>query len=77
MEANSKINEPESRGGIPAMMRAIAALAVVVLAMVGVLVVAEVIPLEALREWATKAGLILLILVAAVVAIAVLARGRS
>jgi len=75
MDANSKINEPESAGGMPALLRAAAALAVVVLAMIGVLAVLDVIPAEMLKEWATKAGLVVLILVAAAIAIAALVRG--
>lgn len=78
MDANSKINEPESGGGMGGLLRASAALAVVVLALIGVLVVLDVIPSEVLKEWATKIGLVVLILVAAAVAIAALVRsGKS
>ncbi len=67
-------NEPESRGGVTAMLRAIGALAVLVAAMIGILVVLDVIPAEALNQWLTKAGLVLVIVVAAAIAIWALAR---
>ncbi len=75
MDANSKINEPEARAGMPGLGRAFAALAVVVLAGIGVLAVFGVIPAEALKEWGTQAGISLVIIVAAAIAIAVLVRG--
>jgi len=75
MDANSKINQPESGSGMSGLLRASAALAVVVLALIGVLAVLDVIPAEVLKEWATKIGLVILILVAAAVAIAALVRG--
>ena len=75
MDANSKINRPETGGGLSGVLRASAALAVLLLALIGVLAVLEVIPPEVLKEWATKIGLVILILVAAAVAIAALARG--
>ncbi len=75
MDANSKINQPESGGGLSGLLRVSAALAVVVLALIGVLAVLEVIPAEVLKEWATKIGLVILILAAAAVAIAALVRG--
>jgi hypothetical protein len=68
------VNEPESRGGIPAVLSAVGALAVVILALIGVLAVFEVIPREALQEWLTKLALTCLIIVAAVVALAMLMR---
>jgi hypothetical protein len=77
MDANSKINEPETGGGMSGLLRAAAALAVLVLALIGILAVLDVIPAELLREWGTKIGLVILILVAAAVAIAALARGRG
>jgi hypothetical protein len=70
------VNEPESRGGLPAMLSAIGALAIVVLALIGVLAVFEVIPREALQEWLTKLALTGVIVVAAVVAIGLLMRRR-
>jgi hypothetical protein len=70
------VNEPESRGGLPAMLSAIGALAIVVLALIGVLAVFEVIPREALQEWITKIALTGVIVVAAVVAIGLLMRRR-
>lgn len=75
MDANSKINQPESGSGMSGLLRASATLAVVVLALIGVLAVLDVIPSEVLKEWATKIGLVVLILVAAAVAIAALVRG--
>ena len=75
MDVNSKINEPESGSGLSGLLRASAALAVVVLALIGVLAVLDVIPSEVLKEWATKIGLVVLILVAPAVAIAALVRG--
>jgi len=75
MDVNSKINQPESGAGVTGLLRASAALAVVVLALIGVLAVLDVIPSEVLKEWATKIGLVILILIAAAVAIAALVRG--
>ena len=75
MDANSKINEPEAQAGLSGTMRASAALAVVVIAALGVLVVFDVIPAEALKDWAGKAGISLVILIAAAIAITVLVRG--
>ena len=68
-------NEPESRGGLTGVLRAIGVLAVLVLALIGILAVLEVISVEELRQWFTKAGLVLAIVVATVVALFVLARG--
>ena len=68
------VNQPESRGGLPALLSAIGALAVVVLALIGVLAVFEVIPREALQEWLTKVALAGVIVVAAAVALAMLVR---
>ena len=67
-------NQAESRGGLPGAMRAIGVLAVVVAALIGVLAVLGVIPQEALQEWFTKAGLVVVIVVAAAIAVALLAR---
>jgi hypothetical protein len=59
-------------------LRAIGVLAVLVLALIGILAVLEVISVEELRQWFTKAGLIIAIVVATVVALFVLARsGRK
>ena len=68
-------NEPESRGGLPAVLRAVGALAVLVLALIGMLAVLDVISVEELRQWFTKAGLVIAIVIATVVALFVLARG--
>jgi len=70
------VNEPESRGGVPALLSAIGALAVVILALIGILAVFEVIPREALQDLLTKLGLTALIVIAAAVALAMLVRGR-
>ncbi len=75
MDANSKINQPESGSGMSGLLRAAAALAVLVLAAIGMLAVLEVISAEVSKEWATKLGLVFLILFAAAVAIAALLRG--
>jgi hypothetical protein len=68
-------NQTETGAGLPGAMRAIGALAVVVVAAIGVLAVLEVIPREALQEWFTKAGLVLVIVVGAAVALGMIARG--
>lgn len=71
-------NQAETGAGLPGAMRAIGALAVIVVALIGVLTVLDVIPREALQEWFTKAGLVLVIVVAAAIALALIARsGRS
>ena len=70
-------NEPESRGGLPAMLRAVAVIGVLALALIGILAVLEVISVEELRQWFTKAGLVLAIVVATVIALFVLARGSK
>jgi hypothetical protein len=67
-------NEPESRGGLPALLRAVGALAVLVLALIGMLAVLELITAEELREWFTKTGLVIAIVLAAAVALFALAR---
>ena len=68
-------NEPESRGGLPAVLRAVGALAVLALALIGILAVLDVISIEELRQWFTKAGLVIAIVLATVIALFVLARG--
>lgn len=68
------VNKPEQSGGIPALLRAVAMLAVLVLAGIGILAVLGIIPQEALKEWATKGGLIAVILVAAGVVLSLLGR---
>jgi hypothetical protein len=68
-------NEPESRGGLPAVLRAVGALAVLVLALIGILAVLDIISVEELRQWFTKAGLVIAIVIATVIALFVLARG--
>ena len=68
-------NEPESRGGLPAVLRAVGALAVLALALIGILAVLDVISIDELRQWFTKAGLVIAIVIATVIALFVLARG--
>ena len=72
-------NQVESGGGLPGAMRVIGVLAIIVVALIGILAVLGVIPQEALQEWFTKAGLVLVIVVAAAIALALLARsgGRT
>ncbi len=70
-------NEPESRGGVPALLRAVGALAVLVAALIGILAALEVIPAEALREWFTKTALVALIVAAAIVALWALMRSGA
>ena len=55
------VNKPEPSAGITGVMRAIAAIAVILVAGVGILAVLGVIPQEALQEWATKDALVALI----------------
>ena len=66
--------EPEVRPGLSGALRGIGALAVLVVALIGVLAVLGVIPQEALQEWFTKAGLVLVIVIAAAIVLALLAR---
>lgn len=68
-------NEKETGGGLPGALRATAAISIIVVALIGVLAVLEVIPREALQEWFTKLGLVIVIVVAAAVALALLVRG--
>lgn len=67
-------NEKETGGGLPGALRALGAISVVIVALIGVLAVLEVIPREALQEWFTKMGLLVVIVVAAAIALALLAR---
>jgi hypothetical protein len=59
---------------LPATLRAIGVIAVLALALIGILAVLDVIPMEELRQWFTKAGLVLAIVVATVIALFALAR---
>ncbi len=67
-------NEPDPKVGLSGSLRAIGAMAVMVLALVGILAVFEIIPREALQEWLTKFGLVLVIVVAAAIVLALLMR---
>jgi hypothetical protein len=68
-------NQAETGGGLPGAMRAIGALTVVAVAIIGVLAVLEILPRELLQEWFTKAGLVIAIVVGAAIALAMIARG--
>lgn len=71
-------NQAESGAGLPGAMRAIGALAVIAVALIGVLAVLEIIPRDVLQEWFTKTGLVVVIVIAAGIALALIARaGRS
>ena len=70
-------NQAESGGGLPGAMRAIGVLAVIIAALIGVLAVLGVIPDEVLQEWFTKAALVFVIVVAAAIAVALLARSAG
>ncbi len=70
-----EINQPDPKVGLSGVLRAVAVMAVVVVALIGVLAVLEIIPREVLQEWFTKAGLVVAIVVGAVVALALIARG--
>jgi hypothetical protein len=67
-------NQPEARPGLSGTLKAIAVIAVLIVALIGILAVTEVIPREALQEWMTKAGLVIAIVVGAAIALALLAR---
>ena len=67
-------NQAEVRPGLTGVMRVLGILAVMVAALIGALAVLGLIPQEALQEWFTKAGLTLVIVVGAAVAIALIAR---
>lgn len=67
-------NEPENRGGLPAALRAIGVIAVVVVALVGLGVVFDLVPREALQDWMTKIVLAVLVVGGAAVALALLMR---
>lgn len=67
-------NEAEVKPGLSGALRGIGALAILVVALIGVLAVLGMIPQEALQEWFTKAGLVLVIVIAAAIAVALLAR---
>ncbi len=71
------LDVPGSQGSIPAVLRTIGAAAVVLVALIGVFTVLEIIPTEALKEWITKVGLVIVIVIAAAVAIGVLMRGSK
>lgn len=67
-------NEPEDRGGLPAALRAIGVIVVVIAALVALGVVFDLIPREALQDWMTKIVLALLVVVGAALALALLVR---
>ena len=67
-------NQAETKPGLSGALRAIGGLAVLVVALIGILAVLGVIPNEALQEWFTKAGLVLVIVIAAAIALGLLSR---
>ena len=71
------VNKPEQGGGLGGVMRAVGAITVVLLAGIAILAVLDVIPREALQEWATKGVLLAVIVAAAAVLLFVLARGGN
>lgn len=64
----------EPGAGMPGVLKAIAAFAIVVVAAIGVLAVLEVIPREMMQEWFTKGLMLVGILGGAAVALALLGR---
>jgi len=68
-------NQAESGAGWAGAMRAIGAIAVIVVAGIGVLVVFDILPRDILQETATKLGLLIVIVVAAAIALTFIARG--
>ena len=66
--------EPAGGGGAGALVRILGALTILMLAMLGILFVLDVVPLDAFRELAAKVGLIAAIVVAASFAIALVLR---
>ena len=73
MDANDP-RQSESGAGMPGVLKAIAAFAIVLVATIGVLAVLEVIPREMMQEWFTKGILLVLIIGGASVALALLGR---
>jgi len=69
-----EVNQPDPKPAFGGVLRAVAVLAVMVLAGIGILAVLGIIPQEALQEWATKIGLIAAIIAAAAVVLGLLAR---
>lgn len=68
-------NQVETGAGWAGALRGIGALAVIVVAGIGVLVVLDILPRDILQEWFTKLGLVIVIVVAAGIALAMIARG--
>lgn len=64
----------EQQPGLSGALKGIAALAILVVALIGIGAVLGVIPQEALQEWFTKAGLILVIVIAAAIALGLITR---
>jgi hypothetical protein len=67
-----EVNETHAPAGLTGVVRAVGVIAVVILALLGIAVVFGLIPQEALQEWLTKAGLTLVIVIAAAVLLGVL-----
>jgi hypothetical protein len=68
-------NQAETGAGWAGAMRAIGAIAVIVVAGIGLLVVLDILPRDILQEWFTKLGLVIVIVVAAAIALTFIARG--
>ncbi|HEU4529699.1 MAG TPA: hypothetical protein VFR59_00890 [Steroidobacteraceae bacterium] len=66
--------QPAGGGGAGALVRILGALTILMLAMLGILFVLDVVPLDAFRELAAKVGLIAAIVIAASFAIALVLR---
>lgn len=66
--------QPAGGGGAGALVRILGALTIAMLAMLGILFVLDVVPLDAFRELAAKVGLIAAIVIAASFAIALVLR---
>ncbi len=66
--------DPAGGGGAGALVRILGALTILMLALLGILFVLDVVPLDAFRELAAKVGLIAAIVVAASFAIALILR---
>jgi len=69
-----QLEQPEPRAGIAGTIKLMALVAVVVLALFGILVALDIVPLEEVRAWLPQVLVLLGILVAAAVAVVLLMR---
>lgn len=69
-------NAKEDTAGLSGTLRIVGVMAVLLLALLGILVVLEVIPRSALSEWATKIALVAMIIALAGGAIGLLSRRK-